>query len=105
MAEFWGTELTASTHNVLLPTFDEDHNLIAANDHQTLELCSAVVQVHFGLVQYFVKQEKKSVFTTVVCEIFILRPPPMPPINLLKCGSLMDSPSMSCSVPAKNYVM
>ncbi|KIM63860.1 hypothetical protein SCLCIDRAFT_1213644 [Scleroderma citrinum Foug A] len=28
----------------------------------------------------------------------------MPPINLLKCGSLMDSPSMSCSVPAKNYV-
>ena len=43
MAEFWGTELAALTHNVLLPTFDKDRNLIVANDYQTLELCGAVV--------------------------------------------------------------
>lgn len=88
-------EHAALTHNVVpLPTFDEDHSLIAPTNYQK-KLCGAVVNVHFGLVHYFIQQEKKSVFTAVVREIFVLHEPPAPPVNPLKCGRLADGPSFS----------
>lgn len=96
-------EHAALTHNVVpLPAFDEDHSLIAPTDYQK-KLCGTVVNVHFRLVHYFIQQEKKSVFTAIVHEIFVLRKPPVPPVNPLKCGHLADGPSFSPSVSAKRF--
>ena len=72
--------------------FDEGLNPIAPNDYQK-KLCDAIVQVHFGLVHYFIKQEKKSVFTAVLHEMVVLRAPPAVPVNPLKHGRLSDSPT------------
>ena len=65
-------ERATTTHYICpLPAFDEHHTLLSPNDYQK-KLCGAIVQVHFTLVHYFIKQEKKSVFTAVVREIVIL---------------------------------
>jgi len=79
-------ERAASTHYICpLPAFDEDHTLISPIDYQK-KLSGAIVQVHLALVHYFIKQEKKSVFTAVVREIVVLRSPPAAPVNPLKRG-------------------
>ncbi|KIM61401.1 hypothetical protein SCLCIDRAFT_122155, partial [Scleroderma citrinum Foug A] len=96
-------EQAALTHNVVpLPAFDKDRTLIAPTNYQK-KLCGVVVNVHFRLIHYFIQQEKKSVFTTIVCEIFILRPPPALPINPLKCGCLADGPSFGPLVLEKRF--
>ena len=61
------------------------------------------MQVHLALVHYFIKQEKKSVFTAIVHEIVVLRLPPAAPVNPLKRGQLSDGPSMSRSGPSKKF--
>jgi len=89
-------ERAAMSHYISpLPAFDEDHSLIDPNEYHK-KLCGAVVQVHFALIHYFIKQDKKSVFTAVVREIIVLHAPPAAPMNPLKHGRLSDGPSMSC---------
>ena len=85
----------AETHNVVpLPAFDEDHEHIAPEDYQR-KLSGAVVEVHFALMHYLIKQEKKSVFTAIVRQIVVLRPPPAPPVNPLKRARLSDGPMLT----------
>lgn len=85
----------AETHNVIpLPAFDEDHEHIAPEDYQR-KLSGAVVEVHFALMHYLIKQEKKSVFTAVVRQIVVLRAPPAPPVNPLKRARLSDGPMLT----------
>ena len=85
----------AESHNVVpLLAFDEDHEHIAPEDYQR-KLSGAVVEVHFALMHYLIKQEKKSVFTAVVRQIVVLRPPPAPPVNPLKRARLSDGPMLT----------
>ena len=53
-----------------------------------------MVEVHFALMHYLIKQEKKSVFTAIVRQIVVLRAPPAPPVNLLKRARLSDGPML-----------
>jgi len=88
-------EHAASTHLVCpLPAFDEDHTPLDPGEYQK-KLRGAIVQVHFALMHYFIKQEKKSVFTAVIREIVVLRSPPAAPVNPLKRGWLADGPVMA----------
>ena len=85
----------ADTHTVVpLPAFDEDHEPIAPEEYQR-KLSGAVVEVHFALMHYLIKQEKKSVFTAVVRQIVVLRAPPAPPVNPLKRAWLSDGPMLT----------
>ena len=87
----------ARTHNVVpLPAFDEVHDPIAPEDYER-KLSGAVVEVHFALMHYLIKQEKKSVFTAVVRQIVVLRPPPAPPMNPFKRARLSDGPMLTGS--------
>jgi len=55
-------EQAALTHYVSpLPVFDEDSSIIEPHDYQK-KLCGVIVQVHFALAHYFIKQEKKISF-------------------------------------------
>lgn len=98
----WATiEEAILTHIVLpLPAYDEHQKLIVPADYQT-KLHSAVVQVLFRLVHYFINKDKKSVFTAILHKIVILHPPASMPVNPLKCGCLADSPSMTRVGPFK----
>ena len=65
-------EHAATTHNVCpLWAYDEEHNPIPPNHYQR-KLCGAIMQVHFTLVHYFIRQAKRSVFTVFTCEIIVL---------------------------------
>ena len=88
-------------HNISpLPAYNEDHSLIAPNDYQR-KLCGAIVQVHFALIHYFIKQSKKSVFTAVTREILVLRAPVPAPLNPLKRARLTDGPAIGSSTDWK----
>jgi len=88
-------ERAASMHYVNpLPAFDKNHMVIPPSNYHK-KLCGAIVQAHFGLIHYFIKQDKKNVFTAVVHEIIVLRPPPAAPVNPLKRGRLANGPYMS----------
>jgi len=83
----------ALTHNISpLLAYDEDHTPIPPKNYQR-KLCGAIVQVHFALVHYFIKQSKKSVFTAVTREIVVLRAP----LNPLKRGCFTGEPSIASS--------
>jgi len=93
----------AVTHNISpLPAYDEEHTLIAPNNYHR-KLCGAIVQVHFAIVHYFIKQSKKSVFTAVAREILVLRSPAPAPVNPLKRARLSDGPAIGGSNDWKKY--
>ena len=86
-------ERASLTHNIsCLPAYDEDHTLIAPGNYHR-KLCGAIVQVHFALIHYFIKQSKKSVFTAVTRQILVLQSPPPAPLNPLKRGCITDGPA------------
>ena len=87
-------EHVAQTHNVVpLPVYDEDQECIAPADYHR-KLSGAVAEVHFALMHYLIKQEKKSIFSAVVRQIIVLRAPTAPPVNPLKCSRLSDRPAL-----------
>jgi len=87
----------ALTHNISpLLAYDKDHTPIAPKNYHR-KLCGAIVQVHFALIHYFIKQSKKSVFTAVTREIVVLRAPLAAPLNPLKRGRLTNGPIISSS--------
>ncbi|KAI6137947.1 hypothetical protein BKA82DRAFT_4022232 [Pisolithus tinctorius] len=75
----------ASTHYISpLPVFDIDSMPIrAANYHHML--CGAIVQVHFALLHFFIKGDRKSIFTSSLHEMRMLHAPACGPINPFKC--------------------
>ncbi|KIN95116.1 hypothetical protein M404DRAFT_166677 [Pisolithus tinctorius Marx 270] len=88
-------DCAAMTHVVCpLPAFDQDHRPIAACDYQR-KLCGAVVIVHFALIHYYFKQDKKSVFSGVLHEMVVLCEPPPPPTNPLKRSVYGGGPSFA----------
>ncbi|KAI6153941.1 hypothetical protein BKA82DRAFT_133971 [Pisolithus tinctorius] len=74
----------ASTHYVSpLPVFDIDSMPIwAANYHRLL--CGAIVQVQFALLHFFIKGDRKSIFTSSLREMCVLRAPACGPVNPFK---------------------
>ncbi|KAI6147931.1 hypothetical protein BKA82DRAFT_163667 [Pisolithus tinctorius] len=93
----------ASTHYISpLPAFDIDGIAIEPVDYHRL-LCGAIVQVHFAILHFFIKGDRKSVFTTAAREICVLRAPLQVPVNPLKCMRLSNESSAtgnkkSCTV-------
>ncbi|KIO11879.1 hypothetical protein M404DRAFT_20467 [Pisolithus tinctorius Marx 270] len=88
-------EHAATTHMVCpLPAFDQNHASIVPGDYLR-KLCGAVVIVHFALIHYYFKQDKKSVFSGVLREMVVLREPPPPPTNPLKRSVYGSGPSFS----------
>ncbi|KAI6148713.1 hypothetical protein BKA82DRAFT_18509 [Pisolithus tinctorius] len=74
----------ASTHNVSpLPAFDVDGTRIQPVDYLRL-LSGAVVEVHFALLHFFIKGDRKSIFTSSLREMRVLRTPQRGPVNPLK---------------------
>lgn len=74
----------ASTHYVSpLPAFDIDGIAVEPVDYHRL-LCGAIVQVHFAILHFFIKGDRKSVFTTAAREMHMLRAPLRVPVNPLK---------------------
>ena len=87
-------ERVAQTHNVVpLPAYDEDRERIDPADYHR-KLSGAVVEVHFALMHYLIKQEKKSIFSAVMRQIVVLRAPTAPPVNPLKRSHLSDGPAL-----------
>ncbi|KIN96569.1 hypothetical protein M404DRAFT_33060 [Pisolithus tinctorius Marx 270] len=83
----------ASTHYILpLPTFNIDGIAIEPVDYHHL-LCGAIVQVHFAILHFFIKGDRKSVFTTAAHEIHVLHAPLQVPVNPLKCMRLSNESS------------
>ncbi|KIO01339.1 hypothetical protein M404DRAFT_28876 [Pisolithus tinctorius Marx 270] len=77
-------ERAALTHVICpLPAFDQNHESIVPSDYHQ-KLYGAVVIVHFALVHYYFRQDKKSVFSGIVREMVVLRNPLPPPTNPLK---------------------
>lgn len=98
-------EHAAVTHNVVpLPAFDKDDDHITPEEYQQ-KLSGAVVEVHFGMMHYFIKQDKKSIFSAVVCQIIVLCPPVAPPVNPLKWVHLSDGPTLSSGCSTKKAYM
>ncbi|KAI6157002.1 hypothetical protein BKA82DRAFT_4346058 [Pisolithus tinctorius] len=74
----------ACTHNISpLPAFDVDGLPIEPVDYLRV-LCGAVVQVHFALLHFFIKGDRKSIFTTSLQELRVLRALQRGPVNPLK---------------------
>ncbi|KIO01645.1 hypothetical protein M404DRAFT_149895 [Pisolithus tinctorius Marx 270] len=74
----------ARTHNISpLPAFDVDGLPIEPVDYLRV-LSGAVVQVHFALLHFFIKGDRKSIFTTSLQELRVLRAPQRGPVNPLK---------------------
>ena len=91
----------AATHNVcLLRAYDEEHNTIPPNHYQR-KLCGAIVQIHFTLVHYFIRQAKRSVFTTFTREMIVLHSLLPTLVNPLKRGRLSDGPLLTCKGASK----
>lgn len=85
----------AATHNVCpLRAYDEEHNTIPPNHYQR-KLCGAIVQIHFTLVHYFIRQAKRSVFTAFTREMIVLHSPLPTLVNPLKRGHLSDGPLLT----------
>ncbi|KAI6146302.1 hypothetical protein BKA82DRAFT_142859 [Pisolithus tinctorius] len=62
----------ASTHYIsTLPAFDIDGMPIQPADYHCL-LCGTIIQVHFALLHFFIKGDRKSIFTTSLREMHIL---------------------------------
>ena len=97
-------DCVTSTHYVSpLPAYDEDHISIDLNEYYK-KLCGAIVQVHFALVHYFIKQDQKLVFTAITRKIVVVRPPLAAPVNPLKRGCLTDSLLKNHASKKKCYV-
>ncbi|KAI6140830.1 hypothetical protein BKA82DRAFT_165675 [Pisolithus tinctorius] len=74
----------ASTHYISpLPAFDIHGTPIQPVDYAWL-LSGAIVQVHFALLHFFIKGDRKSIFTTSLRELRMLRTPQRGPVNPLK---------------------
>ncbi|KAI6146043.1 hypothetical protein BKA82DRAFT_169089 [Pisolithus tinctorius] len=86
----------SGTHYISpLPAFDVDGEPIQPVDYHRL-LCGAIVQVHFAILHFFIKGDRKSVFTTALREMHVLRAPLQAPINPLKhARQSNESPSAS----------
>ncbi|KIO09447.1 hypothetical protein M404DRAFT_131598 [Pisolithus tinctorius Marx 270] len=74
----------ASTHYISpLPAFDVNGKPIQPVDYQRV-LSGAVVEAQFTLLHYFIKGDRKSIFTTSLCEMCILCAPLRGPVNPFK---------------------
>ncbi|KAI6155460.1 hypothetical protein BKA82DRAFT_119949 [Pisolithus tinctorius] len=74
----------ASTHYISpLPAFDIHGMPILPVDYTWL-LSSAIIQVHFTLLHFFIKGDRKSIFTTSLWEMCMLRTLQHGPVNPLK---------------------
>ncbi|KIN95176.1 hypothetical protein M404DRAFT_166465 [Pisolithus tinctorius Marx 270] len=75
---------TASTHYVCpLPAFDLKGAPIPPADYCQV-LCGAIIQVHFALLHFFIKGDRKSIFTMSLREMHVLCAPQHGPINPFK---------------------
>src|SRR5271156_1192281 len=62
----------AKTHKVNpIPAYNLKLQRIAPKLYEQ-KLCGAIVQVKFGLINHFIKKNKRAVFTTVLREIHVL---------------------------------
>ncbi|KAI6143103.1 hypothetical protein BKA82DRAFT_168861, partial [Pisolithus tinctorius] len=75
----------ASTHYISpLPAFDIHGTPILPVDYARL-LSGAIIQVHFALLHFFIKGDRKSIFTTSLWEMCVLCTLQCGPVNPLKC--------------------
>ena len=86
----------------LLPSYRwNKFNLILKKYHYQRKLCGAIVQIHFTLVHYFIRQAKRSVFTTFTHKMIVLHSLLPTPVNPLKWGRLSDGPLLTCEGTSK----
>jgi hypothetical protein len=84
-------------HNVNpIPAYDINNKLILPKNY-TRNLSGAIAEVHFAIVHHHLENKKCSMFTAVLRELKVLRPPTQVSNPLRKKGKLTASASDSGS--------
>jgi hypothetical protein len=67
-------QITGTHHVIPIPAFSLKGKRVPPDQYQQ-RLSGAIVEVRFGMTHHYIKRSKRSVFSAVVRELTILRPP------------------------------